>query len=94
MFKNQKIRIGKITCTCSFKLIAASGKIHPKSQAKCDKDCTGNAKGVVLTGKSGNVYTMALQMKKGKGKVSGTVKASEKFRRRLHSSPVLLSSLK
>jgi len=76
MFKNQKIRVGKITCTCSFKLIAAGGKIHPKSQAKCDKDCTGNAKGVVLTGKSGNVYTMALQMKKGKGKVSGTVKAS------------------
>jgi len=76
MFKNQKIRIGKITCTCSLKLIAAGGKIHPKSQAKCDKGCTGSAKGVVLTGKSGNVYTMALQMKKGKGKVSGTVKAS------------------
>jgi len=74
VFKNQKIKMGKITCTCSLTLMAQGTKLSPKSKATCDKKCSGVAKKVVLTGRSKNVYTLAITSKKGKAKLKGTVK--------------------
>merc|ERR1719508_600364 len=75
VLKNQKIKMGKITCTCSFSLLAAGTKMSPKSTAFCDKKCTGTAKKVTLKGQSGNVYTFDLKAARGKAKMSkGTVK--------------------
>jgi len=74
IFKNQKIRMGKVTCTCSLTLLAAGSKLSPKSKAVCDKGCSGSAKKVVLKGRSGNVYSLGMVVKKGKAKLTGTVK--------------------
>merc|ERR1719481_1863839 len=74
IFKNQKIKMGKVSCTCTLTLLAAGTRLSPKSKAVCDKKCTGTAKKVVLKGRSGNVYTLDLVVKKGKAKMKGTVK--------------------
>merc|ERR1712013_328091 len=74
IFKNQKIRMGKVTCTCTLTLLAAGSKLSPKSKAVCDKGCSGSAKKVVLKGRSGNVYSLGMVVKKGKAKLTGTVK--------------------
>merc|ERR1712142_63850 len=71
-FKKEKIKIGTRTCTCNLKLLSAGNKIDTKSTAKCDRKCSGTVQGVILEGKSGRVYNVSMQMKKGRGKVSGT----------------------
>jgi len=73
VFKNQKIKMGKVSCTCSLTLLAAGTKLSPKSKAVCDKKCTGKAK-VVLKGRSGNVYSLDMVVKKGKAQLKGKVK--------------------
>ena len=55
-------------------LLADGTRLSPKSEAVCDKKCSGAAKGVVLTGSSGNVYTLDITSRKGKAKLKGTVK--------------------
>ena len=69
--------MGKAKCTCTLSLLAAGPRLSPKSKAACDKKCTGSAKKVVLTGKSGNVYTLDIVAKKGKAKLKGTVNLGE-----------------
>merc|ERR1711887_276489 len=69
VFKNQKIRAGKATCTCSLNLIAIGTKLSPKSKASCDKKCNGVAKRVSLEGQSG-VFTFDMAVKKGAAKLS------------------------
>merc|ERR1719508_176591 len=61
-FKNEKVKLGKKTCTCSFSLEADGAKCS--GTAKCDKKCSGS--GVVKIG----MYTFSLKMKKGKGAIS------------------------
>jgi len=61
-FKNEKVKLGKKTCTCSFSLEADGAKCS--GTAKCDKKCSGS--GVVEIG----MYTFSLKMKKGKGAIS------------------------
>merc|ERR1712002_431142 len=73
VFKNQKIKMGKLSCTCSLTPLAAGSKLSPKSKAVCDKKCTGKAK-VVLKGRSGNVYSLDMVVKKGKAQLKGKVK--------------------
>merc|ERR1711963_443969 len=67
-FEDEKIKVGKKMCTCSFDLIAAGTKLSPKSRAACDKKCSGLAKGVSLTGESG-VFSFDMSVKKGKAKL-------------------------
>merc|ERR1712183_542252 len=61
-FKNEKVKLGKKTCTCSFSLEADGAKCS--GTAKCDKKCSGT--GVVVIG----MYSFTLKMKKGKGAIS------------------------
>ena len=70
MFKNEKVKMGKKTCTCTFTLLAAGNKLSPTSKASCDKKCSGVAKKLKLEGDSGNVYTFDLKSKKGKATIS------------------------
>ena len=75
MFK-QKIRVGRLTCTCSFSLIAAGTRLSPKSKAGCDKKCSGVAKRVSFKGDSG-VFTFDMKVAKGKVTLSkGSVKVA------------------
>jgi len=74
IFKNEKIKMGKTTCTCTLTLLVDGTKLSKKSKAVCDKKCSGAAKNVVLTGRSGIVYTLDVVSKKGKAKVKGTIK--------------------
>merc|ERR550534_1698385 len=69
VFKNQKIRVGKATCTCNLNLIAIGTKLSPKSKATCVKKCNGVAKRVSLKGPSG-VFTFDMAVKKGAAKLS------------------------
>merc|ERR1719186_739976 len=68
-FKNEKVKLGKKTCTCSFSLEADGAKCS--GTAKCDKKCSGS--GVVKIG----MYTFSLKMKKGKGAISKCKAESE-----------------
>ena len=66
--------MGKKKCTCTLTLLAAGPRLSPNSKAACDKKCTGSAKKVVRTGKSGNAYTLDIVAKKGKARLKGSVK--------------------
>jgi len=62
VFKNEKVKLGKRTCTCTFTMETKGSKCA--GQAKCDNKCTGN--GAVEVGD----YSFTLAVKKGKGKIS------------------------
>merc|ERR1739844_121298 len=62
VFKNEKVKLGKRTCTCTFTMETKGNKCT--GQAKCDKKCTGN--GAVEVGD----YSFTLAVKKGKGKIA------------------------
>ena len=66
VFKNEKVKVGKKSCKCTFSLMATGTKLSPKSKASCDKKCSGTAKGLELEGESGNVYTFDMKSVKGK----------------------------
>merc|ERR1739844_888300 len=53
VFKNEKVKLGKRTCTCTFTMETKGSKCD--GQAKCDNKCTGN--GAVEVGD--NSFTLA-----------------------------------
>eukprot|EP00091_Calanus_sinicus_P022836 TRINITY_DN745_c0_g1_i8.p1 TRINITY_DN745_c0_g1~~TRINITY_DN745_c0_g1_i8.p1 ORF type:complete len:365 (+),score=98.23 TRINITY_DN745_c0_g1_i8:113-1096(+) len=63
------MKVGRLTCTCSFSLIAAGTRLSPKSKAGCDKKCSGVAKRVSLEGDSG-VFTFDMKVVKGRVSLS------------------------
>merc|ERR1712106_59876 len=65
VFNGEKVGVGRLTCTCTFSLVADGTKLSPKSKAKCDKKCNGAATKVSLEGESG-VFTFDMKVKKGK----------------------------
>merc|ERR1711892_874395 len=71
VFKNEKVKLGKKKCTCTFTLMAAGTKFSPKSKATCDKKCSGSGKGLEFEGASGNIYTFDMKAAKGKVTLSG-----------------------
>merc|ERR1711936_291664 len=62
VFKNEKVKLGKRTCTCTFTMETKGTRCS--GQAKCDKKCTGT--GAVDV----DPYSFTLAVKKGKGKIS------------------------
>merc|ERR1712183_171735 len=62
VIKNEKVKLGKRTCTCSFTMETKGTRCS--GQAKCDKKCTGT--GAVDV----DPYSFTLAVKKGKGKIS------------------------
>merc|ERR1712215_565071 len=62
VFENEKVKLGRRTCTCSFKMDSKGKKCA--GTAKCDKKCTGTD--TVVVGE----YSFTLAVKKGKAKIS------------------------
>merc|ERR1712236_127585 len=62
VFKNEKVKLGKRTCTCTFTMETKGTRCS--GQAKCDKKCSGT--GAVDV----DPYSFTLAVKKGKGKIS------------------------
>merc|ERR1712055_1139763 len=62
VFENEKVKLGRRTCTCSFKMDSKGKKCA--GTAKCDKRCTGTDTVNVKE------YSFTLAVKKGKGKIS------------------------
>merc|ERR1739844_59884 len=62
VFENEKVKLGRRTCTCSFKMDSKGKKCA--GTAKCDKKCTGTD--TVDVGE----YSFTLAVKKGKAKIS------------------------
>merc|ERR1712183_436459 len=62
IFENEKVKLGRRTCTCSFKMDSKGKKCA--GTAKCDKKCTGTD--TVEVGE----YSFTLAVKKGKAKIS------------------------
>merc|ERR1712055_364934 len=62
VFENEKAKLGRRTCTCSFKMDSKGKKCA--GTAKCDKKCTGTD--TVEVGE----YSFTLAVKKGKAKIS------------------------
>ena len=75
-----QVKVGKRTCSCRFTIIIivmredgvliVIVKVSAKSQATCDKKCSGAAKNVEITGESGITYSFGLSVKKGKARMS------------------------
>merc|ERR1711974_33719 len=73
-FEDEKVKVGKKTCTCSFTFtVANNGKA--KGTGSCDKKCSGNVKSMTLNSATYS-YTFGFGVKKGKVKV-GKVTAVE-----------------
>merc|ERR1711931_593746 len=71
-FEDEKVKVGKKTCTCSFTFtVANNGKA--KGTGSCDKKCSGNVKSMTLNSATYS-YTFGFGVKKGKVKV-GKVEA-------------------
>merc|ERR1712215_578333 len=62
VFENEKVKLGRRTCTCSFKMDSKGKKCA--GTAKCDKRCTGTDTVNVKE------YSFTLAVKKGKAKIS------------------------
>merc|ERR1712215_552417 len=62
VFENEKVKLGRRTCTCSFKMDSKGKKCA--GTAKCDKKCTGTDTVNVRE------YSFILAVKKGKAKIS------------------------
>merc|ERR1711936_1209716 len=62
VFENEKVKLGRRTCTCSFKMDSKGKKCA--GTAKCDKRCTGTDTVNV------EEYSFTLAVKKGKAKIS------------------------
>merc|ERR1719369_1454037 len=71
VFKNEKIKVGKRTCTCTITIIFNGAKVDTKkSKAVCDKKCKGKAMGVELQADM-NAFKFDLTVKAGgKGTLS------------------------
>merc|ERR1719187_1840279 len=65
-FPRQKVKVGRRTCTCTFVLIADGKGKCSKATAKCDRKCSGTARGV----KMGD-FKFTLSVRNGKAKVLG-----------------------
>merc|ERR1711974_516832 len=66
-FEDEKVKVGKKTCTCSFTFtVANNGKA--KGTGSCDKKCSGNVKTMTLNSATYS-YTFGFGVKKGKVKV-------------------------
>jgi hypothetical protein len=63
-----KVKVGSKTCSCSFTFTVKGNKVS-KYKAKCNKKCSGLARGLNVTGESGNTYSFGLTVKKGKAKL-------------------------
>ena len=65
-----KLKLGSRTCTCSF-LFTVVPWYHEvlSSSGRCDKKCSGKAKGIELTGDLG-ALSLDLTVKKGKAKIT------------------------
>jgi len=71
-FEDEKIKVGKKTCTCDFTFtVANNGKA--RGTGSCDKKCSGNVKETTLNSATYS-YTFGFSVKKGKVKV-GKVEA-------------------
>ena len=64
-----KLKLGSKTCTCSFLFSVTSSHEVVSSSGRCDKKCSGKAKGVEVTG-SNRVLSFDLTVKKGKAKIT------------------------
>merc|ERR1712183_761917 len=62
VFENEKVKLGRRTCTCSFKMDSKGKKCA--GPAKCDKKCTGTD--TVEVGE----YSFTFAVKKGKAEIS------------------------
>merc|ERR1712055_549723 len=62
VFENEKVKLGRRTCTCSFKMDSKGKKCA--GTAKCDRRCTGTDTVNVKE------YSFTLAVKKGKAKIS------------------------
>merc|ERR1712130_1091122 len=71
-FEDEKIKVGKKTCTCDFTFtVANNGKA--RGTGSCDKKCSGNVKETTLNSATYS-YTFGFSVKKGKVKM-GKVEA-------------------
>ena len=67
-----KLKLGSKTCTCSFFFTVSSSLQVLSSRGKCDKKCSGGAKGVQVGGSLG-VVSFDLAVKKGKVRITKPV---------------------
>merc|ERR1719295_1579321 len=73
-FEDEKIKVGKKTCTCDFTFTVANNG-NARGTGSCDKKCSGNVKETTLNSATYS-YTFGFSVKKGKVKV-GKVTAVE-----------------
>ena len=65
VFKAVEVDAGGDTCRCFFVLVAGDSGECKFSVGRCQVSCSGAAEGVVLTGESGNEYTLELSIAEG-----------------------------